>query len=141
MGYDSDESVATELILFVDNDGDLYRQQFMPIIENLARKIKRGVYDPTLAIKLWMYLMDAGAKKYIKDIGGLDEQENVSWNKAFPKNVREMAAKEISEREYEKIMGGESSDHLDSKNIHLDKKGSHKAISYLSRAIAQLNEE
>lgn len=141
MGYESDESVAAKLLLFIDNDGDLYRQQFMPIIENLARKIKRGVYAPTLAIKLWMYLMDVGAKKYIKEFGGLDEEQTTSWNEAFPKRVREIAAKEISEREYEKIMNGEYNDYLNSKNIHLGKKGEDKAVTHLSRAIAQLEKE
>lgn len=139
MGYDSDdsdESVATELVLFVDNDEDLYRQQFLPIIKNIARKIKRGVYNPQLAVKLWMDLMESGAKKYIKEIGGLDEDTASSWHEAFPKNIREMAAKEMSEREYNKIINGEYDTYLDSQGIHLEKKGK---LKYLDRAIAMLD--
>ena len=38
-----------ELELFIMNDQDLYRQMFMPIIMNIVRKMKRGVYDHKLA--------------------------------------------------------------------------------------------
>ena len=44
-----------ELELFIMNDQDLYRQMFMPIIMNLARKMKRGVYNHQMAPKLWQY--------------------------------------------------------------------------------------
>ena len=42
----------------------------MPIIKNLSKKMKKGNYDKKLAIKGFMYLVDAGAKKYVKDFGG-----------------------------------------------------------------------
>ena len=54
-----------ELELFIMNDQDLYRQMFMPIIMNIVRKMKRGVYDHKLAPRLWQYLVDQGAKKYV----------------------------------------------------------------------------
>lgn len=41
-GYDDDE-----LILFADNDGNLYRQMFQPIWANLLRKMKAGTYSTT----------------------------------------------------------------------------------------------
>ena len=53
-----DEVMASELRIFIDNDGDLYRQQLTPIIKNLLRKIKSGKYDHKKAPKLWMYLVD-----------------------------------------------------------------------------------
>lgn len=65
-----DEIAATELKLFIDNDADLYRQRFIPIIKNLSRKRYNGTYDSQKAIKLFMYLVDDGAKKYSKDFGG-----------------------------------------------------------------------
>lgn len=58
---------AHELFLFITNDADLYRQQTQPIILNLRKKIKRGIYNPELAVKLWRYLADSGAKKYNKE--------------------------------------------------------------------------
>jgi hypothetical protein len=102
------EWAADELKLYLENDGDLYRQQFMPIIKNLMRKHRKGIYDPTLAPKLWMYLVDRAAKKYYED--GMAHQDMVDWNKAFPKKVREEVAKKLAEEQYEMIKEGEYDD-------------------------------
>jgi len=64
-----DSDVVNELDLFIMNDEDLYRRRFMPIIENIKRKMKRGVYDHEKVIKLWMYLIDDAAKKYVQEFG------------------------------------------------------------------------
>lgn len=77
---------AQELVLYIENDGDLYRQQNVPILRNLANKAAQGKYDHQKAIKLWMYLMDNGAKKYAKEFGG-------TWNTMFPVAARKEAAK------------------------------------------------
>jgi len=77
-----------ELQLFIDNDGDLYRSQYQPIIKNLQRKIDKGQYDREKAVKLWMYLADAGAKKYVKEFGG-------DVRTMFPKRDRLEVAKEL----------------------------------------------
>lgn len=61
---ESDSVAAHELALFIINDGELYRSQTQPIILNLRRKLKRGVYDSEKAVKLYKYLADNGAKKY-----------------------------------------------------------------------------
>jgi len=65
-----DETAAKELELFIENDGDLYRQQTQPIEKNLARKKYRGIYDHDKAVKLYGYLMESGAKKYNKEVMG-----------------------------------------------------------------------
>jgi hypothetical protein len=62
-----DTHAARELELYIDNDGDLYRRQYQPILKNLATKKARGVYQHHLAVKLFMYLMESGAKKYAKE--------------------------------------------------------------------------
>ena len=49
---------AMELKLYIDNDGDLYRQRLVPIVKNIQRKMKSGKYDHSKAPKLWMYLCD-----------------------------------------------------------------------------------
>lgn len=36
---------ADELVLYADNDEPLYRQSFMPIVENLNKKVKKGTYS------------------------------------------------------------------------------------------------
>ena len=84
----SDE--ARELQLYIENDGQLYRQQQTPIHKNLATKMARGIYDKDKAVKLWLYLMEAGAKKYAKGAG-------TPWNLMFPKSARIEAAKAFNE--------------------------------------------
>ena len=65
-----DEVAVRELVLYAENDADLYRQSASPIIANLQRKVKKGTYDAELAIKLWRYHADRAAKKYIQEFDG-----------------------------------------------------------------------
>jgi hypothetical protein len=83
----SDE--ARELQLYIDNDGQLYRSQTTPIHKNLMTKRAQGRYDTHKAVKLFMYLVDAGAKKYAKEHGS----PGVKWNDMFPKADRLQTAK------------------------------------------------
>ena len=85
---------ARDLTLFIENDGDLYRQQMQPIRKNLATKMAKGVYDRTKAEKLWMYLVENGAKKYVKAMGGYD---NTPWNKFFTMEDRRAVARELND--------------------------------------------
>lgn len=96
--------VADDLILFADNDGALYRQK-TSIIANMHRKMKAGKYDPELAVKLWMYFVDAAAKKYAQDL-----RESGSWNKIFPRPVRLEAARHYAKTEHRRIQDGEYSE-------------------------------
>lgn len=86
----SDE--ARELKLYIDNDGQLYRSQTTSIHKNLMTKRARGQYDKTKAVKLWMYLVDAGAKKYAKEHGS----PGTPWNKMFSKADRLQTAQELA---------------------------------------------
>ena len=87
---------ARELYLYTDNDGDLYRQKREPIQKNLMKKIEKGKYNSKLAVKLWMYLADDGAKKYVKDFGGTVKD-------MFPKKVR-MEAAEAFAADFEEMI-------------------------------------
>lgn len=80
-----DDIAARELELYATNDGDLYRQKFIPIAKNLIRKIKKGQYNHRMGWKAWMYMVDEAAKKYKREFGD-----------TFDKPTREKAAKEIS---------------------------------------------
>ena len=91
-----------ELELFIMNDQDLYRQMFMPIIMNIVRKMKRGVYDHKLAPRLWQYLVDQGAKKYVSQYGGIVRN-------TFPKRAREELASDLADEQMEMIKAGEYS--------------------------------
>ena len=87
-----DMHAVNELRLFIENDRDLYRQQFMPIIENIKRKLSRGIYDPEKAPKLWLYLVDNGAKKYTN----LFYSKGCRWFHMFPIEVRKKVANEMA---------------------------------------------
>ena len=98
-----DSDAVNELDLFIMNDEDLYRRRFMPIITNIKRKIKRGVYDHEKVIKLWMYLVDDAAREYVKEFGTPDQDVK----DMFPKETRLKVAEVISLREKENIAQGE----------------------------------
>jgi len=80
---------ARELKLYIENDSALYRQRFMPIIRNLSKHMAKDRYKDSLAIKAFMYLVEAGAKKYIHDFGG--------DRNTFSKADKKMVAKEFVE--------------------------------------------
>ena len=76
-----------ELKLYIDNDANIYRQRYMPILKNLSKKKKKGNYQKGLASKAFMYLVDDGAKRYTKEYGG-------NARDMFPKRQRQMLAKD-----------------------------------------------
>lgn len=88
----------SELQLFIENDGQLYRGQTTSIIKNLATKMAKGVYDRTKAEKLWMYLVESGAKKYAKDSGGDWNVPGQTWHDMFSMEDRRHVAKELNDK-------------------------------------------
>ena len=84
-----DEHAATELDLYMENTSELYPQK-LAILENLKRKIGKGVYDEAKAAKLWMYWVDAGAKRYVKEFG------SGSIDTIFNKPTRERVARDMA---------------------------------------------
>jgi hypothetical protein len=77
-----------ELELYIDNDHQLYKQMYIPQLKNLTKKMRKGIYDRKLAAKLFMYLLDAGAKKYFKEFGSPGNKPSTM----FPKKDREKLA-------------------------------------------------
>jgi len=65
----SDPDAVREIELFIENDGDLYRQQTYPILKNLTKKYVKGTFKVEPAAKLFRYLIDNGMKKYHKEFG------------------------------------------------------------------------
>jgi uridine kinase len=98
-----DSDAVNELDLFIMNDEELYRRRFMPIITNIKRKIKRGIYDHKKVIKMWMYLVDDAARKYVQEFGGPEQDVK----DMFPKETRLQVAQVIADREKENIEKGE----------------------------------
>ena len=68
--YDKMGPEARELKNTMDSTEEGYKQQYIPILKNLSKKMKKGTYDKEKAVKLMMYYVANGAKKYAKDFGG-----------------------------------------------------------------------
>ena len=66
----NDQDLAHDIELFAENDSDLYRQSYVPIVKNLKKKLDKGTFDVKLAAKLWMYYVQSADKKYQKDVNG-----------------------------------------------------------------------
>lgn len=67
-----DKEAAHELMLYIENEYALVgaaNSIGKSIAKNLARKIATGKYDPNQAPAAWLYLVDAGAKRYVKEFG------------------------------------------------------------------------
>jgi hypothetical protein len=94
----SGRGAAEDLVLFITNDGDLYRSQTTPIITNLARKKAKGTFNKKLAPKLFQYLADAGAKK----INRLEGFRGRGYGEFTP-DSRRAAAKELLDYYMEQI--------------------------------------
>lgn len=126
-----DQDAVRELQLFIDNDGRLHNSQYIPIIKNLSAKKARNVYDHALSQKLWMYLVEAGAKKYAQEYGGSDSV----WHEMFPKNVRLAVAKELADEFQTNWDNGEYKEYVPKKyqakkeSNNLPAESSHKVKS------------
>ncbi len=88
-----DKNMVIELKLYIENDGDLYKQKLIPIVKNIQRKMKSGKYDHKKAPKLWKYLVDEGVKKYTKEFPGVK----------FSKQEREVVAQEFADKYKDEI--------------------------------------
>jgi hypothetical protein len=100
MNFESPQAVVQELKLFTENDGDIYRQMTTSILKNLATKKASGKYSHDKAVDAFMYLAEAGAKKYAQEMGSPGQ----AWHTMFPIEARRVAAAEWRdefESEYE----------------------------------------
>lgn len=125
---------ATELKLYIDNDGDLYRSQTTSILKNLATKRARGEYKHDLAVKAFGYLVEAGAKKYAKEF---DSPGN--WHKIFDVPTRKAIAEALT-RDFEGEAALGNYDHLLPKKYQKEEgavAGKKKSAAQLEREIAE----
>lgn len=86
-----DEAAATELELYIENDYDLVgapNSMGKNIERMLLKKVHKGKFDLLASVRAWMYLMEAGAKKYAKEFGDGER----AWATMFNKPTREKVA-------------------------------------------------
>lgn len=60
---------SQELFLYTTNDGEIYRRQITPAINNLRQKAIKGTYNQNKSIDLFYYIATAASNKYKKDFG------------------------------------------------------------------------
>jgi hypothetical protein len=65
-----DQHAITELRLYTENEAKLYPTH-QAIAANLAKKIKKGAYDPAKAAKAWAYWYAEGTRRYLREHGSL----------------------------------------------------------------------
>jgi hypothetical protein len=134
---------ATELRLYIDNDGDLYRSTATPIRKNLVLKQARDQYKHDLAVKAFGYLVEAGAKKYAKEFGG-------TWYQMFDVPTRKAVAEALTRHfEIESDLGNydyllpkkyqalaKLAEHEQTRRVATARKAAHKTAAQLNREIA-----
>ncbi len=97
-----DEHAADELRLYLDNEADLYRRKMSSFIPNVRRKIEQGKYNPALAPKLWISLVDDAAKKYTKEFRNSGDRIFT-----FTPATRHAVAAQLAKDELQMLMNGE----------------------------------
>jgi len=91
-----DEVAADELLLYLDNEYDIYRQKQV-VAESLLRKIRRGTYDHRRAPDAWDYVVEMAAKKYAREFPS---------SPRFNVPTRALVAEELADRWYRNAKAG-----------------------------------
>jgi hypothetical protein len=94
---------VNELDLYINNNEDLYRKKFMPLVHNLNRDLKANRYNHENAVKQWNLLINDAAREYVKEFGkpGEDVKD------MFSQDSRAKVAQVLADREFENMKAGE----------------------------------
>jgi hypothetical protein len=111
-GGQADQHAADELVLYIDNTSDLSingpRGQGRDVLLNALRKWRKGTYDPELAVKLFGYLVESGAKRYAREFASSERE----WSTMFTPATRREAARQLEASFRSAAEAGEY-DHVD----------------------------
>ena len=91
---------SRELALYTINTGEIYRSQTSSIINALAKRVKKGNFDRTLAVVAFENVARVGAQRYAKEFSGPD----FPWHQMFSVEDRKLAAEEMLEHYTEEIL-------------------------------------
>jgi len=83
---------ATELKIYIENDGRIYESSTRPIYKNLATKKAKGEYVHDLAVKAFLHLATFGAKNYHREHGSMGQ----SWSQMFDTETRRQVAEAMT---------------------------------------------
>ncbi len=94
---------VNELDLYINNNEDLYRKRFMPLVHTLNNNLKANRYNHENAVKQWNLLVNDAAREYVKEFGkpGEDVKD------MFAQDSRAKVAQVLADRELENMKAGE----------------------------------
>jgi hypothetical protein len=94
---------VNELDLYINNNEDLYRKRFMPLVHTLNNNLKANRYNHETAVKQWNLLVNDAAREYVKEFGkpGEDVKD------MFAQDSRAKVAQVLADRELENMKAGE----------------------------------
>lgn len=98
-----DNNLVNELELYIANNEEIYRTQFMPLIDRLAKQLKNNSYNHQQALSQWKKLVDYSAVAYVREF--VDTGEDAS--EVFPTEVRNKVCDNIAQKELNNIKQGE----------------------------------
>jgi len=108
----NDSKAMLEIEIFATNDSKLYFSQRLPILKNLYKKYKKGLYDVEKATKLYRYYIDSVMKSYFKTFG--KEYINIysnnkvnNWYDLLSTNDRQILARDFALETLEEFENGE----------------------------------
>jgi hypothetical protein len=96
--FTSDESIATELELYVLNESSLF-DSFLKIVELLAKKQAKGTYSHDKALICWERWVLVGAKAYLSQF---KMTRNVRYY--FPKTIRKIAVERVAQYAFDEYI-------------------------------------
>jgi hypothetical protein len=96
--FTSDESIATELELYVLNESSLF-DSFLKIVELLAKKQANGTYCHDKALLCWDRWVMVGAKVYLSEF---KMTRNVRYY--FPKQIRKIAVERVAQYAFQEYI-------------------------------------
>ena len=83
-----------EIVLFIENDGNLYRQMYQPIVLNYAKKVVAKTYNREKAIKGVVGLVNEGIRMWRKEFG-LEEAREYDLGPGVSMATKVEAARQI----------------------------------------------
>ena len=60
---------SRELFVVAINEGRLYRDRIIPVLENMKRYFRKGTFDKARAADQFFYIATAASDQYYKDFG------------------------------------------------------------------------
>lgn len=92
-----DLEAVREMVLVIENDGSLFEKYLNPIMNTLAKKVKKGTFEKEKAFKILDNCVKVACIDYTKNYG------TSKYYETFNKATREQIAKDLIDGMIEQI--------------------------------------